>query len=177
MLLMDYTFKVMLPECNHSVQTVNAIAELSDDISEVLPYLNATIKGCNYLSEAGILRFVREGRAITLYPKQIAVTRLEGEVQAKQVLESIRELINSTYERRGELKPSYRSGDKLKFLEVYKLLPGTNCKQCSEPTCLAFANKLARREKKITDCVLLYLEEYRQKREKLLALLESAGYV
>ncbi len=30
-------------------------------------------------------------------------------------------------------------------LEIYKLLPKTNCKECGFPTCLAFAMKLARR--------------------------------
>ena len=28
-------------------------------------------------------------------------------------------------------------------LQIYKLLPQTNCKECGFPTCLAFAMKLA----------------------------------
>jgi len=28
-------------------------------------------------------------------------------------------------------------------IEIFKLLPKTNCKDCGEPTCLAFAMKLA----------------------------------
>ncbi|MGD8793043.1 MAG: (Fe-S)-binding protein, partial [Anaerolineae bacterium] len=28
-------------------------------------------------------------------------------------------------------------------LQIYKLLPKTNCKDCGYPTCLAFAMKLA----------------------------------
>jgi len=51
MLLRYYKFKLVFPECNPSVTTVNALADLSDDISEVLPYLNSTIKGCFYNPE------------------------------------------------------------------------------------------------------------------------------
>ncbi len=175
MLLKSYTLKIVLPECNPSATTVNAIAELSDDISEVLPYLNATMRGCTYHPEAGILRFIKEGRAINLYPRQITVTKLESETEARQVLESIRELINSTYERKSEIEPSYRRGDELKPLDVYKLLPGTNCKQCGESTCLAFATKLAKQEAKVNGCTPLYSEEYRQRRERLLNLLEGVS--
>ena len=39
-------------------QKVNAIAGLREDISGILPYLNATVKGCIYNPDAGTLRFV-----------------------------------------------------------------------------------------------------------------------
>lgn len=37
-------------------------------------------------------------------------------------------------------------------VEIFKLLPKTNCKKCGHPTCLAFAMKLAQRQVKIEDC-------------------------
>ena len=37
-------------------------------------------------------------------------------------------------------------------LEIYKLLPQTNCKDCSYPTCLAFAMKLAAKQAELKDC-------------------------
>ena len=177
MLLRDYKFKLVFPECNPSVTTVNAIADLSDDISEVLPYLNAIIKGCIYNPQAGTLRFVKEGRVITLYPMLAAVSGLHDENEAREVLDSLKELINTTYERREQIKPSYKKGDELKVMDIYKLLPGTNCKECGEPTCFAFANKLVRQETDVSRCAPLYTEEHSAKREKLVALLEAAGYL
>ena len=177
MLLKGYTYKIVLPECDHSRETVNAIAELTDDISDVLPYLNAVVKRCTYHRDLGMLRFVRGGRGIILSPKQIAVTNLESEAEAGRVLESIKELINNTYERRAEIEPSYKSGDELKFLDVYKLLPGTNCGQCGVATCLAFATKLIRQDADIKDCVPLFTEEYGEKRTELMALLQRVGYI
>ena len=37
-------------------------------------------------------------------------------------------------------------------LEIYKLLPQTNCKDCNYPTCLAFAMKLAAKQASLSDC-------------------------
>jgi len=37
-------------------------------------------------------------------------------------------------------------------LEVYKLLPQTNCKECGFPTCLAFAMKLAAKQAELKGC-------------------------
>lgn len=37
-------------------------------------------------------------------------------------------------------------------LEIYKLLPQTNCKECNFPTCLAFAMKLAAKQASLKDC-------------------------
>jgi acetyl-CoA decarbonylase/synthase complex subunit gamma len=37
-------------------------------------------------------------------------------------------------------------------LEIFKLLPKTNCKKCGMPTCLAFAMQLAQKRVKLDDC-------------------------
>ncbi len=57
-------------------------------------------------------------------------------------------------------------------LEVYKLLPGINCKKCGADTCMAFASQLIERKKKVEDCTVLFEEDkYKEKREKLIELL------
>jgi len=58
-------------------------------------------------------------------------------------------------------------------MEVYTLLPKTNCKRCGEQTCMSFAFKIINREKTIEDCKPLFEEEkYRPQKEKLIKLLE-----
>ena len=37
-------------------------------------------------------------------------------------------------------------------IQIYKLLPQTNCKACSFPTCLAFAMKLAAKQVELSAC-------------------------
>ncbi|MFH1478391.1 MAG: acetyl-CoA decarbonylase/synthase complex subunit gamma [Candidatus Omnitrophota bacterium] len=40
----------------------------------------------------------------------------------------------------------------LSGLDIYKLLPKTNCKKCGSPTCLAFAMKLAMKKASLSEC-------------------------
>jgi acetyl-CoA decarbonylase/synthase complex subunit gamma len=40
----------------------------------------------------------------------------------------------------------------LSGVEIFKLLPKTNCKKCGHPTCLAFAMKLAQRQASLESC-------------------------
>jgi acetyl-CoA decarbonylase/synthase complex subunit gamma len=40
----------------------------------------------------------------------------------------------------------------LSGLQIYKLLPQTNCKECGFPTCLAFAMKLAQKGTELDKC-------------------------
>jgi len=40
----------------------------------------------------------------------------------------------------------------LSGLEIYKLLPKTNCKDCGFPTCLAFAMKLSQKQVELSAC-------------------------
>jgi len=176
MLLRDYQFEISLPPCNPQAQTVNAIANLSDDIQEVLPYLNATQKGCIYNHKGNILMMNKDGKRITVYPKQIAIAKLRDKEDAKETLECLKQIINETYENRQNIEPNYTSKDQLKTLDVYKLLPRSNCKACGEATCLAFAAKLVAEAVDVTKCSPLFTDEYQKNRESLLELMVATGY-
>ena len=59
-------------------------------------------------------------------------------------------------------------------IEVYMLLPRTNCRECGEENCMAFAVKLVNRETALEKCTELQKEEYRESLEKLKELLAPA---
>lgn len=169
--------ETFLPPCHPGeVEWVRAEAELSDDISPVFPYLNAIMKGTIFDPVHQTLTFTLGGRGVTLYPRKVVVTRLRDRQDAEEVLERLRTLINSVWERRGEITPSYKTRAKLTVLEVYKLLPRTNCRACGEPTCMAFATKLVNQQAEITLCRPLFSLEQGEPRAQLLRLLEEAGY-
>ncbi len=44
-------------------------------------------------------------------------------------------------------------------IEIYKLLPGTSCKECGETNCMAFAAKLVNREATLEECKPLLDDE------------------
>ena len=59
-------------------------------------------------------------------------------------------------------------------IEIYKLLPGTNCKECSETNCMAFAAKLVNREATLQECPPLLEPKYKEAFDELWALLKPA---
>jgi len=167
MLLRNYTLRLVLSDCCPSSQEVNALVDLSEDISEVLPYLNTVLKGMQYDHDEKVLTVRREGRLITFRPRQIAVAKLEDEREARSVIEELREIANETYANRAHVKPTYTSRPTPRPLEIYTLLPGHNCKECGELTCLAFALNLANDKVKLAQCPLLFKKEFEVNRSKL----------
>ncbi len=56
-------------------------------------------------------------------------------------------------------------------MDVWKYLPGTNCRECGEKTCLAFASLLLDRKRNLNECPLLSDQKYAAKGRQLQELL------
>jgi ArsR family metal-binding transcriptional regulator len=174
-LIENYDLRVESPPCDPGSERWSAFAELGADISSVLPYLNAKLQGARYDHGAGVLTWRTGGRAVSFRAGQVAVSNLEDRHEAEAVVRRMVDLVNRVWEERDQIQPSLARREPPKALEVYKLLPGGNCKTCGEPTCLTFALKLAAGQAHIESCRLLYGEEHHAKLELLLQMLEAAG--
>ena len=175
MLLHSYEITRTLP-CLADPEKIRVIAEISDEIHEVFPYLNAIMKGCIYNHPANTLTIKKDGKMFTLHAHHITLAKIEDEKEAEEILIWLKDLINETYERQDQIEPNYSMAAELKALDIFKLLPGTSCKKCGELTCLAFAVKLVGRDIEITKCDPLFSEKYQEKRNVLLELLKAAGF-
>jgi len=175
MLFRSYEIKGILP-CLADPEKIRVIAEVSGEIHEAFPYLNAILKGCIYNHPAMTLTIKKDQKLITLHAYHITLAKIEDEMEAEDLLGWLKNLINETYERRSQIEPDYSKGADLKALDLYKLLPGTNCKECGEPACLAFAVKLAGQEVDVLKCSPLFSDKYHEKRNVLFELLRAAGY-
>jgi len=59
-------------------------------------------------------------------------------------------------------------------IDIYKLLPRTNCKECDEKNCIAFATKLVNREVTLEKCTPLLTKEYEKSYIQLKDMLKPA---
>src|SRR4030043_1486577 len=175
MLLHSYQITRILP-CLADPEKIRVIAEISDEIHEVFPYLNATLKGCIYNHPALTLTIKKDGKLFTLHAHHITLAKIEDEKEAEEILMWLKDHINETYEKREQIEPNYSMAAELKALDIFRLLPGTNCKKCGELTCLAFAVKLVGRDTEIIKCDPLFSEKYQGKRNVLIELLHAAGH-
>jgi ArsR family metal-binding transcriptional regulator len=101
MLLKSYTKEVFRPECNPGFQSLHCIARLDQDISEVLPYLNATLGGFEYFKDPPAILFRVQGKIITVQSMEIVINALKDEEDADKILEWLKREINEAWERWG----------------------------------------------------------------------------
>lgn len=162
--------------CIADPEKIRFIAYFDNNISEILPYLNSILDGAIYNHEGHSLTIKKEGRLITLHPNKIAAGKIIDENDAHKVIDWIKEKINYCYENKQSIEPSFERRQKLTALDVYKLLPGNNCKRCGELTCLAYAVKLSEEQTSIMKCTELFAGEFSEKKRELLHLLKASGY-
>ena len=144
---------------------MHCIAHLDQDVSEALPYLNTVLGGFEYLKDPPAVTFRVHGKIITVTPREIAVNALKDEEEADKILKWLKREINEAWEKRDEIEPKYEGAPKPKILEILKLLPKTNCRECGEPTCMVFAAKIAEGAKGAEDCPALMEENSKKLRE------------
>jgi ArsR family metal-binding transcriptional regulator len=175
MLIETYDLEVFTPPCDPGAERFSAIARLTTDIREVLPYLNANLRGAVYNPGAPALTWKKGGHHIAFHADRIAVSNIPDRYAAIQEVEGLIKLVNRTWERRAEIEPSEEVRRRPGMMEVYKLLPRTNCKACGEASCFVFANKLVVGQMDLAQCAPLCQEgTYRQRRVELQAMLDLA---
>ena len=152
MLLKSYQKKIFRSKCNASAVTLHCHAELDEDVSEALPYLNAALGGDTYIADPPSVTFRTSGKLITVHGRQIAVNALKDEEEAGKILEWLKREINDAWENRHAIAPSYEGMPKPKLIEVLKKLPKTNCGKCKEPTCMVFAARITEGVKSPEQC-------------------------
>jgi len=171
MLIGKYDLDVFTPPCEPGAERFSAIARLTTDIREVLPYLNATLRGAVYNPGAPALTWKKGGHNIAFHPDRVAISNVPDREAAIQEVDGLVRLVNRTWERRGEIEPSYEVRRRPGMMEVYKLLPRTNCKTCGEASCFVFANKLVAGHAQLQDCSVLNESQYAAQQAHLAELL------
>lgn len=171
MLIDKYDLEIFTPPCDPGAERFSAVARLMTDIREVLPYLNATLCGAAYSAAAASLVWTKAGHHVAFHPYQIAVSNVADREAAIHELEQLVELVNRTWERRTEIQPKFDERRRPMPMEVYKLLPQTNCKACGQPTCFVFAAKLTVGQLDLGACPVLQELQYAQRLAQLEQML------
>jgi len=166
-LLKNYTKKIFRSECNPGAQTLHCFAYLEEDIGDALPYLNAELGGFSYTKDPPSVTFKSQGKLITIHGRKIAINALKDEEEAKKIIEWLKREINMVWEKRAEIEPSYESASRPSIMEILKLLPKTNCKECCQLTCMVFASMVAEGAKGPEDCPPLNYDSSKQLSEYL----------
>lgn len=171
MLIEHYDVEIFTPPCDPGAERFSAKALLLVEISEALPYLNATLHGAVYNRQANTLTWKKGGHNVAFRAYEIATSNVEDREEAVKELEGLIDLVNRTWERRSEITPDTTERQRPTAMALYKLLPGTNCRQCGQPSCWNFALKLAAAQVELAACTPLCEPAYAERLAALEALI------
>jgi len=167
MLLEGYTLEIFKSKCDSEAIGVHCFAHLDNDISEVLPYLNTVLGADLYTVEPPSLMLKNYGKLITIHARKIAVNALMNREEAQKIVEWLQREINDAWEKRNEIEPSTVSEKRPVLLNVLKLLPKSNCRECGEKTCMVFASRVIEGSMDQEGCPAMQQEETEKLRRYL----------
>jgi len=149
------------------------VGKPSQLLDDVLPYLATLPSIIAYNPEAQTLTFRRERGFLTLYSDRVYITQVQDVDEGLELLAALMDAINATWAQRHELVAVTARRRAPRPLDVWTLLPQTNCKQCGEATCMAFAFALLQQQRSPTECVpLMEGDNLADRRASLEALLQ-----
>ena len=159
-LIQSFDITLATPDCFPGAEWYRAVVHLDDEITEVLPYLNAELKSADYDHSAKILLWMSDNKKYAFRPCEIVVAPAESREEAQRLVNDIISIINDIWIRRNEIEPTFQ-GKKTppNVLDIYKILPKTNCKECGF-TCMAFATVLRDDLTKLSLCPYLSEQDY-----------------
>jgi ArsR family metal-binding transcriptional regulator len=129
------------------------IGRPDQQLDDVIPYLAALPGVIAYNPNALTLTFRRPAGFLTIYPEKVYITQVGSVEEGLDLLSALKDAINATWEGRADLTAVTVSRRAPRHLDVYSLLPQTNCKECGEATCMAFAVLLIQQKHTLDECL------------------------
>ena len=115
------------------------VAQPSRNLDGALPLVAAVAPNIISFNPAvGTLMLRRQPGFITFYPDKVMITQVKDTDEGLQLLSAVRDLINQCWDKRDTIQPVTAMRRAPRPLDVWTLLPQSNCKRCGEATCMAF---------------------------------------
>jgi ArsR family metal-binding transcriptional regulator len=131
------------------------IGKPSRALDDVLPYM-ATLPGViAWNPETRTLTFRRQPGFMTLYSEKVYITQIKDAAEGLELLAALTDAVNAVWEKRIELIALTTKKRAPRHLDIWELLPRTNCKECGEASCLAFAVGLLQQKRELAECLPL----------------------
>ena len=131
------------------------IGKPSQPLGNVIPYLATLPDVIAYNPATCTLTFRRQHGFMTLYPDKVYITQVKDVEEGLELLKALTDAINTTWAHRAELVAVTAARSAPRLLDIWALLPRTNCKQCGESTCLAFTAALVQHKRLLSECPVL----------------------
>ena len=151
--------------CTADPDRIKFLAQADKPLGVVLPVLYLSIPNAKYSEKLEALSYRYKQHLVTIFSTgRIGMTYVKDRNEAEQLVEEVKNLINRAFlhlKTHGKPTPELIGAKKeLDPMKIYEKLPKTNCRECGEQGCFAFAAKLLNSEKSLLDCPPITTEKY-----------------
>ncbi|QSZ27321.1 hypothetical protein ACETAC_10900 [Aceticella autotrophica] len=166
-IIKDYKMKLDYTACHAGSENLVATLTVDRDLTDLLPYINATAEKAKYISKLNWIKFNFRGFpekykgkpwTVAIQGETVSIRSFVEKDTANKISEECIKYINDIILQREQIEPSYKEWKQPKAIDIFKYLPKSNCKKCGFSTCMAFAAKLALDEVSLADCSELVLD-------------------
>ena len=120
--------------------------KLAADVSYLAPYINAVAQQAVYFEKPSYIKFMLDGFLCTIYKDSGAAAAFSDRPQALEFMERLLVFLHDIDLRRNSIEPNHKRYRPISVLDIFRLLPRTNCRECGYATCMAFAAALSKRK-------------------------------
>ena len=125
---------------------------LDTDVSQLFPYINAIAEDAVYYEKPLFIRFMLDGFRCAFHPDSGVVAPFKDDRQALKFMDRLIAFLNDIYLRKDSIEPNHKRYRPVSVLDIFRLLPQTNCRECGFASCMAFAAALSKQETAPDQC-------------------------
>jgi len=129
-LIIDYRFELIEDHHHPGSGRYGMRVILPADISASFPYLNSLLDDTVYNRENSILIGANNHRRYAFRPHEIQAGMINDPSEASSIACEVVELVNRVCIEHERITPSFRECKLPAIYDIYKLLTGTNCREC-----------------------------------------------
>jgi DNA-binding CsgD family transcriptional regulator/ArsR family metal-binding transcriptional regulator len=126
--------------------------ELDCELASLFPYINAVADHAQYYDKPVYIKFLLADRLCAFHSTNGAFAPVRDLAEAIAFLPTLLDFIKDVSRRRPQIIPNFKKFKPASALDIYRLLPGSNCRDCGFATCMAFAAALSRGRTSMVNC-------------------------
>lgn len=133
-------------------RSMMASFNLDSSVAFLFPYLNAVADQARLFENPSFIRFMFNDVCCALYPLKCIVSPFDDREHVRAFVEEFINFINEMIAGHHNIIPNHKYFTTTSVVDILKILPQTNCRECGFASCVAFAGMLSIRRTQPVRC-------------------------
>ncbi len=123
------------------------------ETASLFPYINGALDDALWYEHPGHVKFLFEGYRCVLYPDLAAIHFFETRQGALSFIKRFMNFLDTIDRDKERILPNFNQIRHVPVMDIFKLLPRSNCRDCGFTTCMAFAAAVAKGKAMADQCI------------------------